>query len=388
MTNNNPAYQASVRELQRLYYRKEPPNGHAPADFKPYDGIFNAAYAAYRDGNSIDAMCKAIDVAAMIDPAVKAMLAEKIPEEAVFSLRSLLAQELPPVRWAVPGILPEGVTILGGKPKMGKSWLSMGLGVALASGGIALGTIPVEQGDVLYLALEDNRRRLQKRVKKLLQEGPIPDGMDFAIQWPRLQEGGLTKIEAWLEQHPKARLIIIDTLEKIRPKRNDRGSIYGDDYGSVDGLGAIVEKYHVSILIIHHLRKADADDPFDMLSGSTGLTGAVDGVMILKRERGQADASIFIDGRDLDEPKDLALEWSQEHAMWSIIGTADEFRLSQERKAILTEIKNAQGNITLKELAQAVDQPYNNLKKNVSEMIQDGQIKQVSKGVYALPAYR
>ena len=114
----------------------------------------------------------------------------------IFSLRDLLSWELPPVRWAVPEILPEGLTLLAGKPKLGKSWLALSLALSIAAGGVALGKQPVAQGDVLYLALEENARRLQARARQLLASmTEVPAGMEFALDWPRLAEGGL--ILAW-----------------------------------------------------------------------------------------------------------------------------------------------------------------------------------------------
>ena len=110
----------------------------------------------------------------------------------VFSLQELLSWELPPVRWAIPDILPEGLTLLAGKPKLGKSWLALSAALSIAAGGVALGTQPVAKGDVLYLALEDNARRLQSRARQILASmTEIPSGIEFALDWPRLGEGGL-----------------------------------------------------------------------------------------------------------------------------------------------------------------------------------------------------
>lgn len=197
---------------------------------------------------------------------------------AVFSARDLMAQDLPPVRWAVEGILPAGVAILGGKPKMGKSWLALGLAVAVAAGGRALGKVPVDEGPALYLALEDNRRRLQSRMKKLLAEGEAPAGLALATEWPRLGEGGLENLEAWLEENPAARLIVVDTLKKIRPAAGTGNrSLYDVDYEALEPLIPLAGKHNVAVLVVHHLRKMLAADPLDELSGSTGLSGGVDG---------------------------------------------------------------------------------------------------------------
>jgi len=139
----------------------------------------------------------------------------------------------PAVRWAVPGLIPEGVAILAGSPKIGKSWLALGVAVAVATGGIALGRIPVEPGEVLYLALEDTQRRLQKRLQRVLPAdcGQPSGRLHFVTEWPRLHAGGVERFERWLTDHPETRLVIIDTLEKVRPHTAslDR-SMYTADY--------------------------------------------------------------------------------------------------------------------------------------------------------------
>src|SRR5215208_6180202 len=134
------------------------------------------------------------------------------------SAAELMDKELPPVRWAVSGVLPEGVTILAGKPKMGKSWLALGLCVSVAAGGYALGKIPAECGGALYLGLEDQERRLQRRLKKVLAGENAPDGLEVAWSWPRLDQGGVDALRKYLEERPDTRLLVVDTLKKIRPR--------------------------------------------------------------------------------------------------------------------------------------------------------------------------
>ncbi|MDD3493145.1 MAG: AAA family ATPase, partial [Candidatus Thermoplasmatota archaeon] len=133
----------------------------------------------------------------------------------------LAKKEFPPIRWAVPGLLPEGYGILGGRPKIGKSWLAFDLALAVASGGYAIGSneYPVESGTVLYLALEDNERRLQERQKILLNgQAGGPQDLHLVTNWKRLNEGGLEALEAWLDANPDCRLVIIDTLARAKPR--------------------------------------------------------------------------------------------------------------------------------------------------------------------------
>ena len=272
----------------------------------------------------------------------------RIPE--TVTAADLMAAELPPVRWGVRGVLPEGVTLLAGKPKLGKSWLALGLCVAVASGGVALGTRQVEQGDVLYLALEDNRRRLQKRLGKMLC-GPAPEGLEIATAWPKLDEGGVEALGAWLGEHPEARLVAVDTLAKIRQRTRGQ-NVYQEDYAALEELL-----------------------PLDEISGSSGLTGGVDGVLVLKRDRGKADAVLHVDGRDIEEPAEYALKWDAETAGWTIVGDAEEYRMSEERKEIFGVLIEADEFLSPGEVADALGKPRNTIKQRLWRMAQDGQVE-------------
>lgn len=289
------------------------------------------------------------------------------------SATDLMAQELPPVKWVVPDVLPEGVTVLAGKPKLGKSWLAMAVGVAVASGGVALGTKPVERGEVLYMALEDNRRRLQKRLAKL-SPGDTPDGLNFATDWPRMDEGGAAGLERWLREHPDARLVVVDILKKVRPGTSPNKSVYESDYEAMEAMQRLAGEYGVAILVVHHLRKMAASDPLDEISGSTGLSGGADGLLVLRRDRGKADATLHVDGRDIEESAELALKWDRETAGWTIAGDAEEFRMSEERKSILQVLEEAGEPMRPSEVADALDKPRNTIKQRLWKMAQDGQV--------------
>jgi AAA domain-containing protein len=209
--------------------------------------------------------------------------AESVPPQhrqpSIFSLPDLLSWELPPVRWTIPDILPEGLTLLAGKPKLGKSWLALSVALSIAAGGVALGAQPVAKGDVLYLALEDNARRLQSRARRLLTSmSETPSNIDFALEWPRLSVGGLACLEAYLKGHPNLRMVVIDTWARVAPPSGERRcSQYEGDYEALMPLKRLADTYHVSILAVHHLRKTGSHDVLDEIIGSTGVTGAVDG---------------------------------------------------------------------------------------------------------------
>ena len=290
-----------------------------------------------------------------------------------FTASELMEMDLPPVTWVVPDVLPEGVTILGGKPKMGKSWMAYGLAVAVACGGVALGTKRVEQGQALYLGLEDNPRRLRKRLGMVLRGEPAPEGLHIWTECPRLDEGGVEEIEEWLSGHPDARLVVVDTLAKVRPRQRGQ-NVYAEDYAALERLLPLAAEYGVAVLIVHHLRKMDADDPMDTISGSTGLSCGVDGALILKRERGKADAYLHVDGRDVEEPAELALTWDQNLASWTIAGNADEYRLSEARTEIIRVLEDFGSPMTPTEVADVLGKKVNAIKQTLWRMSNDGQL--------------
>jgi len=300
-----------------------------------------------------------------------------------FTAEELMAKVFPEPKWIVPGVLPEGATILAGSPKTGKSWMALGIGVAVASGGTALGGKLVEQGSVLYLALEDNPRRLQGRLKKVLAGEKPPRNLVLTDRWPRLGEGGLEAIEAWLISHSDARLVIVDTLEKIRPKGAGR-NVNREDYEAVEPLLSLAAKYNVAVFVVHHLRKGSADDPLDEVSGSHGLTGGVDGVLVLKRERGRADAFLYVTGRDIEQERELALSWDGGTAAWRIAGDAEEYRGSKERTEIVECLSSAQGPMGPKEVSDALGKGYNPTKQLLWKMSNDGDLRSVGNGKYVV----
>jgi len=158
--------------------------------------------------------------------------------------------------------LPEGLTLLAGKPKPRKSWLAFSVAFAVAAGGVALGTHPVTQGEVLYLASEDNERRLQSRAKHVLASmTSVPNTIAFELHWPRLDQGGLKHWEEYLEAHPNVRLVVITTLARVSSKsQNRQRTHYEDEYAVLTPLKDLADSYRVFILAIHHLRKMRGDD--------------------------------------------------------------------------------------------------------------------------------
>jgi RecA-family ATPase len=219
-------------------------------------------------------------------------LAEQSPDwwrTKLIKASDLCDQRFPTLNYVVPGIIPEGVTLLVSRPKLGKSWALLQVGTAVATGVVAL--VPDDNplhGDVLYLALEDNPRRLQRRLTTYFgrDRSTWPSRLIIVTEWKRLDQGGLEAIEAWCRSVDKPTLILIDTLKKVRaPKRNGQ-SDYDADYEAWQGLQQLAGALNVAIIVAHHDRKTDAEDVFDTVSGTLGLTGGVDTIAVMKRRGG------------------------------------------------------------------------------------------------------
>jgi hypothetical protein len=252
----------------------------------------------------------------------------------ILSAVELMALEIPEPRWAVPELIPEGLTIFAGRPKLGKSWLMLGLAIAVAGSGRALGQIKVTEGDVLYIALEDSAKRLQQRIETQLAGSTPPSRLHLAREWPR-GEGGVAQLEAWLNEHPQARLIIVDTLVRFRAEsRRDRS--YDSDYADLGPLQRLAIMFGIAIVVVHHVRKLPADDWIDTLSGTLGLAGAADGLLGLFRVRGESQAVLKTTGRDVEE-QELGVRFNPETCSWALLGSAETtVMLTAERQAVLT----------------------------------------------------
>ena len=238
---------------------------------------------------------------------------------AYFTAVELAAATFPEPRWAVPGIVAEGLTLLAGAPKSGKSWLLLGLGWSVACGGLALGRLRVEPGDVLYCALEDTPRRLQDRLDKVLGPEAAPGGLHIVTMLPQMPQA-IELLDEWLTEHPAARLLIVDVLGKVRPPAGPQVDRYELDYKVIGALKALADRHAVAVLVSTHTRKMGADDVFDTVSGSVGLTGAADTTLVLRRARGDTEGTLNVTGRDVPECE-YALSFDALTGWWSLLGS-------------------------------------------------------------------
>jgi hypothetical protein len=297
------------------------------------------------------------------------------------SMEGLQPMTFEPIKYVVPGVIVEGLTLLAGKPKIGKSWLLLHAGVAVASGGFTLGDIHCIEGDVLYLALEDNLRRVQARMTKLFGiTRKWPSRMIVHCEWPRLIDGGLDPIREWAVKAKHPRLVIIDTLAMVRPplKLKDQTQ-YAADYAAVLELRKLAAERGIAIAVVHHLRKEGADDALDTVSGTLGLTGAVDTVIVLRREA----SGIVMHGRGRDLiDVEKAMTFDKESCLWRIAGDAATVRMTTERATILQAIEDAGEPVGPGEIADATGMRSQNVRFLLGKLLKEGAVKKAGYGKY------
>jgi hypothetical protein len=202
----------------------------------------------------------------------------------------------------------------------------------------------------------------------------MPAQLRIATEWPRLDEGGLDLLEGELVTHDRTRLVVIDTFKRIRPKEKNSQRLYDLDYDAIAPVAALARAYNVAIVVVFHTRKGESSDPLEMVSGTLGLSGAADCVMVLRRERGQADASLFVTGRDVEE-QDLALRWEKEDVLaWSLLGNAEDFRLTRERQQVLDTIAIMPGCVPI-DIAHALNKTPGSIRKLLFSMVRDGEVR-------------
>jgi predicted transcriptional regulator len=306
-------------------------------------------------------------------------------DDVLKSAADLQYKKFEELRWVIPKYLPEGCALLAGRPKVGKSWLGLDAGIAVSSGGACMGQ-QCEQGDVLGLFLEDTDRRLQRRMTMMLgaYKDSWPASLTYATGWPRLNERGLDWMRRWVDGARKPRLIIIDILERIRQrtKKDDRQSQYSADYEALVSLQELSAEAQLSILTLVHQRKLGAEDLIDTVSGTLGLGGAVDTVLILGKDQ-QLGKFLYGRGRDLEEFNVTVQQNDQ--CRWRVLGPKVEGQSSPERAQIVAALARAGRPMNVKEISEAVGGKYPNVKQLLAKLHAGGEVERVSTGLYKLP---
>lgn len=229
---------------------------------------------------------------------------------------TLLSTPMSKTMFIVDGLIPQGVSVISGASKIGKSWLMLWLGLQISQG-LPVWGMKTQQSDVLYLSLEDTHRRIKDRLYNLTDDAPR--NLHFAVMCGLIGSGLEEQIIDFLNEHKDTKLVIIDTLQKVRDSKGSAGKagMYGNDYDDISSIKRIADEYNIAIILVHHLRKLkDIDDPFNEVSGSTGIIGAADTSFILKRKRTKDTASLLVSGRDV-EYQELTLQFNE--LIWELV---------------------------------------------------------------------
>jgi len=286
--------------------------------------------------------------------------------------------DLKPPEFLVSKILPIGVCILGAPPKAGKSWFVLDLALSVARGSKFLGH-ETTKGEVLYLSLEDSLYRLKQRALKVLGNEPIPRNIHFAIQAPTIDidkqnEGLMGEITSYMAIHPQTSLIIIDTLQMVQSKQGKNEDAYSHTYKLLNAIRPIFTKYNACVMLVHHTRKASKDDtePFETFLGSQALSGATDGMYIIKKKFKDDVGTLYGRGRDFEE-FEFAIKRDENTCKWMNLGEADDIEEVKDRE----RFENSPITATIREKLKEIQ-------NDDSEMVKEYVVtaKQMQKDVY------
>lgn len=229
---------------------------------------------------------------------------------------TLMETPMEPLKFIIPGLLPQGLHILAGAPKIGKSWLALWICLQAAKGEPVWG-FETPKCEVLYLCLEDSFARIQSRLFELTEDAPST--LHFAVMSDAIGNGLELQIETFVKEHPGTGLIVIDTLQKVRKTVSSNVNPYAADYDDISALKGLADRHRLAIVLVHHLRKSMDNDPLNMISGTTGLAGSADSSFILQKEkRTEHAATLICTGRDI-ESRELCLGFNKDTFLWELL---------------------------------------------------------------------
>ncbi|WP_270553827.1 AAA family ATPase [Cloacibacillus evryensis] len=317
--------------------------------------------------------------------------AEAKEKKGTFCIRKMGARELyqTPLAsptWAIDQMIPQGLSVIASPPKTGKSYFVLQSAFAVASGEKFLG-YRTTKGKVLLISLEDTFNRLQKRIVQVCPDtSKIPDNLDMTVEFPRLDSEGLACLDKQIKESGYS-LVIVDTWGKSKPNGQAKRSenVYETDVRLVSEVKKLADKYGISILLVHHLKKGGgaSKDWLESLSGSMGLSATVDGLLALERERGSDIGILKRSGRDLEDDEDIGLNWLA--PCWEFNGSAVQMKLNATKQKILTCIEKSNEPVKPCYVSTDTGINANTVRYHLSKMLQEGLIAITSDGKYMLP---
>lgn len=246
----------------------------------------------------------------------------------------LVLSNIEPPNWIIPNILPQGLAILCASSKVGKSWMALQMCIAITSGEKFM-EYPTNKHGCMYLALEDSYYRLKDRLTKMMPNALFGKEFHLGIKAQSMDTGLFDQLEEELTVHPKIKLVIIDTLQKVRGQVRKNELAYATDYRELGKLKEFADSHKICILLIHHLRKmADENDVFNMISGSNGIMGVCDSIFIIyKKKRTDDTAALYMTGRDVRQ-QDIVINYNEKTYNWEVVKSPEELVRERERQKL------------------------------------------------------
>ncbi len=292
----------------------------------------------------------------------------------------------PEPKWFVKPFLPEGLSILAGKPKLGKSLFALRMAISIAWGLKFMKSFSCERSTVYFIPYEDSLSRIKFRVSKMLGKMYAPKNIIIPPQpekFPRLTNGGLAAIKKIIKYRKDIGVIIIDTFGRFVNKSNYGNQSFQEDYDLLYSLQTLAVSNHISILLVHHTTKKEAEDPFDEIQGTMGIQASPDSLMLMKKRSGHTE--LYVRGRDYEDTS-YSLKFNQKKLSWEIMGDIRENGLSREAKATLNLFKdNKLKTFKLSEVKQIMkDSNLQNTSNKLSRLVSKELIEKDGRGFYKL----
>ncbi len=341
------------------------------------------AFGRAMSAGDMDAAAAA--VAAMSDGIDRARVSMS-SDFAITNAPALLAENIPPVQFVVPGLIPVGLTLIAGKPKSRKSYLCVDLCHAVSTGTEVLGR-ECNVSDVLYICLEGGRPLLQQRIREVSGDEVSPN-FDLRTEFPPLKDGGLELLRDWLSQHRRGAMVVIDTFAHVRTPTRSGTYSYWQDVDDLRPLSNLAHEFGAAIVVVHHCKKAATDDPLDEISGSTGLAATPDSLLVLKKDPRDRDTAFLYSRSRNAREMDIALAWSNDDHRFTVVGDADEYRRSGQQQLVMTALQRAARSsepiMSRRDIADETGIPYDSVGVVLMRLVGSNDIVRRGTGRYSL----
>lgn len=294
--------------------------------------------------------------------------------------------EFHPMKWLIGGIIPlEGVTMVVSPPKIGKSIFALNIVVDNCSGVPVLGKYTPQGGfDILYIDLEGTPRRTKDRFMSVLGNRPIPQNIFFKYRWKPLNDGGLHDLYDYADYHPENKLFVIDTMARFQQSSESKSNYsYRDDIRDIALFNTFCQETGASIVLIHHTRKSGGEDWIDEVSGTYGLSGSVDTLVLLKRDRGARQTRMFVTGRDVEETAYL-LDINLARYKVTMVGALNpaSHDYTDTQLEIVSLLQSHEEPMSPREIAAVLGKTVGSVKRLLLNMMDEGKVLRAGYGKY------